>query len=73
MQRRAALISAELVALGWTAAEQILEADRGFFHAAGRIVRSRCNYGSPGKSVDLCFARHFAEAVSFRVLSPIRR
>jgi 2-methylcitrate dehydratase PrpD len=29
------LASAELVALGWTAAEQILEADRGFFHAAG--------------------------------------
>jgi 2-methylcitrate dehydratase PrpD len=29
------LVSAELVSLGWTAAEQILEADRGFFHAAG--------------------------------------
>ena len=29
------LVSAELVALGWTAAEPILEADRGFFHAAG--------------------------------------
>jgi 2-methylcitrate dehydratase PrpD len=29
------LIAAELVALGWTAADQILEADRGFFHAAG--------------------------------------
>ncbi|HXM21969.1 MAG TPA: MmgE/PrpD family protein [Terriglobales bacterium] len=29
------LVSAELVALGWTAAEQILEADRGFFHAFG--------------------------------------
>jgi 2-methylcitrate dehydratase PrpD len=29
------LVSAELVALGWTAAEQILEADRGFFHACG--------------------------------------
>ena len=29
------LISAELAGLGWTAAEQILEADRGFFHAAG--------------------------------------
>src|SRR6202171_2323059 len=29
------LVSAELAALGWTAAEQILEADRGFFHAAG--------------------------------------
>jgi len=29
------LVSAELVALGWTAAEQILEADRGFFHAEG--------------------------------------
>jgi 2-methylcitrate dehydratase PrpD len=30
------LVSAELVALGWTAAPQILEADRGFFHAYGR-------------------------------------
>jgi 2-methylcitrate dehydratase PrpD len=29
------LISTELAVLGWTAAEQILEADRGFFHAAG--------------------------------------
>src|SRR6202047_5202444 len=29
------LKSAELVALGWTAADQILEADRGFFHAFG--------------------------------------
>ena len=29
------LVSTELAALGWTAAEQILEADRGFFHAAG--------------------------------------
>src|ERR1700674_3906643 len=29
------LVSAELIALGWTAAEQILEADRGFFHAFG--------------------------------------
>jgi 2-methylcitrate dehydratase PrpD len=28
-------VAAELVALGWTAAEQILEADRGFFHAFG--------------------------------------
>src|SRR6266851_195531 len=27
--------SIDLVALGWTAAEQILEADRGFFHAFG--------------------------------------
>src|ERR1700722_17442378 len=29
------LVAAELVTLGWTAAEQILEAERGFFHAAG--------------------------------------
>ena len=29
------VVSAELAALGWTAAEQILEADRGFFHAFG--------------------------------------
>src|SRR5207245_5435260 len=29
------LLSAGLVSLGWTAAEQILEAERGFFHAFG--------------------------------------
>ena len=29
------LLSAELVSLGWTATEQILEAERGFFHAFG--------------------------------------
>jgi 2-methylcitrate dehydratase PrpD len=29
------MVSAELIALGWTAAEQILEAERGFFHAFG--------------------------------------
>jgi 2-methylcitrate dehydratase PrpD len=29
------LFSAELVSLGWTAAEQILETERGFFHAFG--------------------------------------
>jgi 2-methylcitrate dehydratase PrpD len=29
------VVSTELVALGWTAAKQILEADRGFFHAFG--------------------------------------
>ena len=29
------VVSTELAALGWTAAEQILEADRGFFHAFG--------------------------------------
>jgi 2-methylcitrate dehydratase PrpD len=29
------LLSAELVELGWTAAEQVLEAERGFFHAFG--------------------------------------
>jgi 2-methylcitrate dehydratase PrpD len=29
------IVSTDLAALGWTGAEQILEADRGFFHAAG--------------------------------------
>src|SRR5215472_15287473 len=29
------VVSAEFTALGWTAASQILEAERGFFHAAG--------------------------------------
>ena len=31
----AGVVAADLVALGWTAADQILEAPRGFFHAAG--------------------------------------
>ncbi len=31
----AGVIAADLTALGWTAADQILEAPRGFFHAAG--------------------------------------
>jgi len=54
------LISAELVALGWTAAEQILEADRGFFHAAGGSYDSSAimdrlgnpwTFASPGVSL----------------------
>src|ERR1700740_2399935 len=54
------LVSAELVALGWTAAEQILEADRGFFHAAGgsydpsgimNRLGNPWNFASPGVSL----------------------
>ncbi len=54
------LISAELVALGWTAAEQILEADRGFFRAAGGSYDSSAimdrlgnpwTFASPGVSL----------------------
>src|SRR6202051_4293360 len=54
------LVSAELVALGWTAAEQILEADRGFFHASGgsydpSAIRDRLGqpwtFASPGVSL----------------------
>src|SRR6202166_967070 len=54
------LVSAELVALGWTAAEQILEADRGFFHAAGGSYDSTAimdrlgnpwTFASPGVSL----------------------
>ena len=33
------LASADLVALGWAAAERILEADRGFFHAFGGSLK----------------------------------
>jgi 2-methylcitrate dehydratase PrpD len=53
-------VSAELVALGWTAAEQILEADRGFFHAAGgsydpAAIKDRLGnpwtFASPGVSL----------------------
>jgi len=54
------IISAELVALGWTAAEQILEADRGFFHASGGSYDSSAimdrlgkpwTFASPGVSL----------------------
>jgi 2-methylcitrate dehydratase PrpD len=54
------LVSAQLVALGWTAAEQILEADRGFFHAFGgsydpSVIMDRLGkpwtFASPGVSL----------------------
>jgi 2-methylcitrate dehydratase PrpD len=54
------LVSAELVALGWTAAEQILEAERGFFHAAGGsydpsaimdLLGNPWTFASPGVSL----------------------
>jgi 2-methylcitrate dehydratase PrpD len=41
--------SAELVALGWTAAQQILEADRGFFHAFGGSYDPGSIMGQLGK------------------------
>src|SRR5436309_12291986 len=52
--------SADLVTLGWTAAEQILEAERGFFHAFGgsyepEAIMNRLGkpwrYASPGISL----------------------
>jgi 2-methylcitrate dehydratase PrpD len=43
------LASAELVALGWTAAEQILEADRGFFRAFGGSFNPGAILGQLGK------------------------
>src|SRR5947207_13642332 len=43
------LESAELVALGWSAAEQILEADRGFFHAFGGSYDPAAIIGRLGK------------------------
>jgi 2-methylcitrate dehydratase PrpD len=54
------LVSAQLVSLGWTAAMQILEADRGFFHAAGgsydptaimNRLGSPWTFASPGVSL----------------------
>src|ERR1700731_2156447 len=43
------LESAELVSLGWSAAEQILEADRGFFHAFGGSYDPAAIVGRLGK------------------------
>jgi len=43
------LISADLVAMGWTAARQILEADRGFFHAFGGSFDPTVIMGRLGK------------------------
>jgi 2-methylcitrate dehydratase PrpD len=54
------VVSAQLVALSWTAAEQILEADRGFFHAFGGsydppVIMDRLGkpwtFASPGVSL----------------------
>jgi 2-methylcitrate dehydratase PrpD len=54
------VVSTELTALGWTSADQILEADRGFFHAAGgsydpSAVMDRLGkpwtFASPGVSI----------------------
>jgi 2-methylcitrate dehydratase PrpD len=54
------LVSAQLVALGWSAAEQIMEADRGFFHAFGgsydpSVIMDRLGkpwtFASPGVSL----------------------
>jgi len=43
------MVAAELVALGWSAAEKILEADRGFFHAAGGSYDPSAIVGKLGK------------------------
>jgi 2-methylcitrate dehydratase PrpD len=43
------VVSAELVALGWTAAEKILEAERGFFHAYGGSYDPASIMGRLGK------------------------
>ena len=43
------LASAELVDLGWTAAKQILEAERGFFHAFGGSFDPEAIMGRLGK------------------------
>ncbi len=43
------VVSVDLVALGWTAAEQILEADRGFFHAFGGSYDPSALMGRLGK------------------------
>jgi len=54
------VVSTNLVALGWTAAEQILEAERGFFHAYGGSYDSSAimdrlgkpwTFASPGVSL----------------------
>mgnify|MGYP003343798096 CR=1 FL=1 len=43
------VVAAELAALGWTAADQILEAPRGFFHAAGGGFDANAIMGKLGK------------------------
>src|SRR4029077_17500192 len=54
----AGVIAADLATLGWTATDQILEAPRGFFHAAGGGYDARAltlghpwTFASPGVSL----------------------
>ena len=60
------LFAAELVDLGWTAAQQILEADRGFFHAAGGSYEPTFHHEPPRQALDIGVARGLPEALPVR-------
>ncbi len=54
MQRRADWFPQNWSALGWTAAEQILEAETRFFSRSWRLVRSFGDHESARPTLDFC-------------------
>ena len=64
------VVAAELARLGWTAAEQILEAPRGFFQRGGRRLRSESDRPQARKPVDVSLARRLDQAASLRLADP---
>ena len=60
-------VAADLAALGWTAAVDILEAPLGFFQAAGGGFDPGCNRRPLRKAVDAGLPRRFDQAVSVRL------
>ena len=60
------VVAADFAAIGWTAAEQILEAQRGFFHAYGGTYDPAVIRRSAGQALDLPESRSLDQAVSLR-------
>ena len=66
----AGIVAADLAALGWTAAEDILEAKRGFFAAFGGGCDPGAIVGKLGKPWSLLSARRVDQALSVRLAHP---
>ena len=59
-------VAADLASIGWTAADDILEAPLGFFQAAGGGFEPKAIVRSPRQTMDVCGARRFDQALPLR-------
>ena len=62
----AGVISADLVSLGWTAADDILEAPLGFYQAEGGTYDPKLIASRARQSLDVCLARRSDQALPLR-------